>query len=76
VPPKITSSGPSVAGAFQLNGTGPRGSTYHILASTNLGLPRTNWLALTNAVFSGGVFTFTDRQATNYPLRFYQVVTP
>jgi len=76
VPPAITSSGPSVAGAFQLNGTGPRGSTYHVLASTNLGLPRTNWPALTNAMFSGGVFTFTDRQATNYPRRFYQVVTP
>ena len=76
VPPAFTSTGPSVAGAFQLNGTGPRGSTYHVLASTNLGLPRTSWPALTNAMFSGGVFTFTDRQATNYPRRFYQVVTP
>ncbi len=76
VPPAITSSGPSVAGTFQLNGTGPRGSTYHMLASTNLALPMASWSVLTNATFSGGVFTFTDKQATNYPWRFYQVVTP
>jgi len=76
VPPLITSSGPSVAGAFQLNGTGPRGSTYHMLASTNLALQMASWSVLTNATFSGGVFTFTDKQATNYPRRFYRVVTP
>ena len=75
VPPLIVSNAPAAGGSFQLAGTGPRGSAYHILASTNLGLPRTNWPALTNAMFSGGVFTFTDRQATNYPRRFYQVVT-
>jgi mannan endo-1,4-beta-mannosidase len=76
VPPAITSSGPSVTGAFQLNGTGPRGSTYHMLASTNLALPMASWSVLTNATFSGGVFTLTDKQATNYPRRFYRVVTP
>ena len=76
VPPAFTSVQPWAAGAFQLNGTGPRGSTYHLLASTNLGLLRTSWPALTNATFSGGVFTFTDRQATNYPRRFYRVVMP
>jgi mannan endo-1,4-beta-mannosidase len=76
VPPAITSSGPSVTGAFQLNGTGPRGSTYHMLASTNLALQMANWSVLTNATFSGGVFTFTDKQATNFPRRFYRVVTP
>ena len=76
VPPAFTSVQPWAAGAFQLNGTGPRGSTYHVLASTNLGLPRADWPALTNAMFSGGVFTFTDQQATNYPQRFYRIVTP
>jgi mannan endo-1,4-beta-mannosidase len=76
VPPEITSSGPSVAGTFPLSGTGPRGSTYHMLASTNLALPMAGWSVLTNATFSGGVFTFTDKQATHYTHRFYRVVTP
>jgi mannan endo-1,4-beta-mannosidase len=76
VPPVIASAGPLAGGAFPLSGTGPRGSTYHVLASTNLALPPASWSVLTNAVFSGGVFTFTDRQATNYARRFYWIVTP
>jgi hypothetical protein len=59
-----------------LNGTGPRGSTYHMLASTNLALQIASWSVLTNTTFSGGVFTFTDKQAINYPHRFYRIVTP
>ena len=76
VPPAITSVGPWAVGALPLSGTGPRGSTYHMLASTNLAQPMAGWSALTNAKFSGGVFTFTDKPATNYPRRFYRVVTP
>jgi mannan endo-1,4-beta-mannosidase len=76
VPPVITSVGPLAGGAVQLNGTGPRGSTCHVLASTNLAQPVAGWPVLTNATFSGGVFTFTDEQAANYPRRFYRVVTP
>jgi mannan endo-1,4-beta-mannosidase len=76
VAPVITSVGPLGGGAFQLNGTGPRGSTYQVLASTNLAQPMVSWSVVTNATFSGGVFTFTDKQATNYPRRFYRVVTP
>ena len=76
VPPVITSMETWAAGTFQLNGTGPRGATYHMLASTNLALQMASWLVLTNTTFSGGVFTFTDKQTTNYPRRFYRVVTP
>jgi hypothetical protein len=76
VPPVITGGGPWAVGAFRLNGTGPRGSPYHMLASTNLALQMASWSVLTNATFSGGVFTFTDKQATNYSRRFYRVVTP
>jgi mannan endo-1,4-beta-mannosidase len=76
VPPEITSVGPWAGGAFPLSGTGPRGATYQVLASTNLTLPPAAWSVLTNATLSGGVFTFTDRQTTNYPRRFYRVVTP
>ncbi|MDB6109694.1 MAG: hypothetical protein JWR69_1444 [Pedosphaera sp.] len=44
-------------------------------ASTNLSLPRLNWPVLTNGTLNGGVFTFSDPQATNYPQRFYHVVS-
>jgi mannan endo-1,4-beta-mannosidase len=76
VPPVITSTGPSIAGAFQLNGTGPRGSAYHVLASTDLAQPIAAWSVLTNASFAGGVFNFTDNQASGFPQRFYRIVTP
>ena len=76
VPPLIVSNKPAADGVFQLAGTGPRGAVYRLLASTNIGLPPANWLQLTNATFSGGVFTFTDQQATNYARRFYRIATP
>jgi mannan endo-1,4-beta-mannosidase len=76
VPPVITSTGPSIAGAFQLNGTGPRGSTYHVLASTDLAQPIAAWSVLTNASFAGGVFNFTDNQASGFSQRFYRIATP
>jgi mannan endo-1,4-beta-mannosidase len=76
VPPAITSSGPLAAGAFPFMGTGPHGSTYHVLASSDLTVPTASWPVLTNGTFSGGVFTFTDPQAANYPQRFYRIVKP
>jgi mannan endo-1,4-beta-mannosidase len=76
VPPVITSTGPSIAGAFQLNGTGPRGSPYHVLASTDLAQPIAAWSVLTNASFAGGVFNFTDNQASGFSQRFYRIATP
>lgn len=76
VPPVITSTGPSIAGAFQLNGTGPRGSAYHVLASTDLAQPIAAWSVLTNASFAGGVFNFTDNQASGFSQRFYRIATP
>ena len=66
----------TAGGAFQLAGTGPRGSTYHVLASTDLTQPAATWSALTNDTFHGGVFNFNDNQAPTYPQRFYRIVTP
>ena len=76
VPPLIVSNAPAAGGAFQLAGTGPRGSTYHVLASTDLKQPAATWSALTNDTFHGGVFNFNDNQAPAYPQRFYRIVTP
>ncbi len=75
-PPTILTNRPSGNGAFQLAGTGPRGAAFRILASTNLALPRTNWLTMSNGIFSGGVYISSDPKATNYANRFYQIATP
>jgi len=72
-PPKFTSIASMVDGQMQLTGKGPRGSTVHILAATNPALPAGSWSNLATATFSGGVFSFTDPQATNTPQRFYRV---
>ena len=75
-PPQITSFLPGVGGDFTLSGTGPVGEEYRILATTNPALPLANWPVVHTGVFIGGVFSFTDKETTNYALRFYRVVTP
>lgn len=76
VPPAFVTTGPPAGGAFPLSGTGPRGSTYHVLASSSLTQPVAIWSVLTNGTFHGGVFNFNDNQAPTYPQRFYRIVTP
>jgi hypothetical protein len=57
------------------NNSGP-GGTYHVLTSTNLVLPRTNWTVLTNGSFDGnGNFQFTNAIGTN-PAQFYNLRVP
>jgi hypothetical protein len=75
-PPQFTNIVQGAGSSFRLSGTGPAGAGYRILASTNLALPLNNWTAVTSGSFSGSVFDFTDTQATNFPQRFYRVVTP
>jgi hypothetical protein len=74
-PPQIISS--SFAGSsFSISGTGPVGQSYRILAATNIVLPLNNWTPVTTGTFTGGAFSFTDTQTSNYVWRFYRVVTP
>ncbi|HOX56366.1 MAG TPA: autotransporter-associated beta strand repeat-containing protein [Candidatus Paceibacterota bacterium] len=61
---------------FQLSGTGPADQTYWILATSDVAEPLSNWMPLTTNTFTGGVFNWTDLEATNHPRRFYQVVIP
>ena len=75
-PPQFTGIVPGAGGSFILSGTGPNGAAYRIFAATNLTLPFSNWTALSTGLFGGGVFNFTDTQATNHPQRFYRAVTP
>lgn len=76
IPPNIASAARQTNGAFQVSGTGPHGAAFRLLATTNLSLPRANWPVLTNGTLSGGVFTYSDSQATNYPQRFYRIAAP
>ncbi len=65
-------------GSFIMSGTNNSGSggTYHVLTSTNLLTPRTNWTVFTNASFdSSGKFAFTNVIGTNQGL-FYILKVP
>jgi hypothetical protein len=58
------------------NNTGPGGS-YHVLTSTNLVLPRTNWAVVANGSFdSKGNFAFTNAIAPANGQVFYAVEVP
>lgn len=52
------------------------GSTYHLLTTTNLALPRASWIVLTNGTFdSNGNFAFTNALGTN-PRQYYYLQVP
>ncbi len=74
--PRIVEFGRASDGSFKLAGTGPDAATYRILATTNIGLPLLEWAEIGSGSFVGWAFSFTDLNATNYPQRFYSVVTP
>ena len=61
-----------------LRGTNNQGAggTYHVLTSTNVVLPRTNWTVLTNGTFdANGNFASTNSIGTNQQ-RFYLLQVP
>ncbi len=63
-------------GNISLSGTSGLGNEgYRILATTNVA-DSLSWKPVGSGVFSSGAFSFTDLEATNYPQRFYQIVTP
>jgi autotransporter-associated beta strand protein len=75
-PPQFTSIAPGAGGSFTLSGTGPAGAGYRIFATSELSLPFSNWTVVATGIFSGGAFSFTNTQATNFPQQFYRAVTP
>ena len=60
------------AGGFVFNLSVTLGSTYVVLASTNL----QNWIPLMTNVAASSNVVITDATATNHTSRFYQVVIP
>jgi hypothetical protein len=64
-------------GAFQLGFTNVPGLSFTVFATTNAGLPFTNWMRLGAVTeVSPGQFQFTDSQATTDAQRFYRVRSP
>jgi hypothetical protein len=50
---------------------------FSVLTSTNVALPLGQWSILGPALpYAPGQYQFTDLAATNYPQRFYRVVSP
>ena len=73
--PKLTQV-KTAGGAFQFAFTNTPGSIFAVLATTNVGLPWTNWAVLGSATESStGNFSFTN-PVTNIAHRFYRVRSP
>ena len=69
----------SSANGFSLTFSSPArltGANYTIYATTNLALPISNWTVITTGVFGGAPVIYQDHTATNYPARFYKLVSP
>ena len=69
---KVLAMSPS---GFSLSFSGVNGQSYRLLASTNVVLPLTNWLVLTNGFFGSGLMNFTD-PAAPVSHKFYLLRSP
>jgi hypothetical protein len=64
-------------GSFHGSFTNTPGTSFTVLAATNLSVALTNWLPLGGAIEGpAGHFHFNDLQTTNNPVRFYRVRLP
>jgi mannan endo-1,4-beta-mannosidase len=72
VPPRILSLTRTPNGQMGLIGKGPRGQTNRVFATSDPTLPMGSWSGIHTGKFAGGVFTWSDSQATNFA-RFYRI---
>ncbi|HEY5914170.1 MAG TPA: PA14 domain-containing protein [Verrucomicrobiae bacterium] len=63
-------------GNIGFNFTAAVGQAYRVLASTNLALPITQWTVINQGTAAASPVTVNDLSATNYPIRFYTIVSP
>jgi autotransporter-associated beta strand protein len=82
---KVVTIAPPRFGSIAIVGTsavfsgsnGVASTSYYVLASTNLALPRTSWTRIaTNAFDVNGHFAFTNSLTPPLPQRFYQIQLP
>jgi hypothetical protein len=73
----VTCTTAITGGAFQMRFTNCVGGLFGVLATTNVSLPLTNWMALSGVMeIAPGQFQFSDPQATNGGQRFYRLYAP
>lgn len=78
-PPQLTGPAFSSAGggSFQFAFTNAADTDFTVLASTNIALPLADWTPIGDAAQnSPGQYQFSDGDVTNYPERFYSIVSP
>lgn len=62
---------------FQFTFTNSNNVTFSVLASTNLGLPATEWTVLGTATnIGGGLYQFGNPISPGFPQRFYRLRFP
>jgi uncharacterized repeat protein (TIGR03803 family) len=75
--PRFTGIARLPGGSIRVTGAGLAGSTFKLLAFTQLTAPHAASTVLTNGVFDPeGNFSFTDTGAATIPARFYRISTP
>jgi hypothetical protein len=75
VRPQFAALAQTTDGNFQFDGAGAAGVTYELDAATNLAPPIV-WDFVTNAVADqNGLFQLWDLSATNFPQRFYRIIS-
>ncbi len=75
-PARLTGVTASPNGVAQIQGLGLSNLTYAIQAATNLN-PVIQWSAIGAALANtNGLFSFTDTNAPQFPMRFYRAISP
>ena len=68
----ISLQGAPGSSSVQFNLTGTSGSTYTLSVSTNL----VTWSNLVTFIMTNGAVQYNDSTASNYPTRFYRLISP
>ena len=75
VAPQFGSLSQRPDGNYDFTGTGAAYTTYDLVAATNLS-PPVAWLLITTGTANAtGNLQLSDLQATNFPIRFYRIVS-
>jgi hypothetical protein len=74
--PLINGLTPSADGTgLLLSFSGQTGQSYQVLGATNLTLPLSQWVILTNGVFGTDIVTLTSAMTNSFQM-FYRLVSP
>ncbi|MEI6076157.1 MAG: polysaccharide lyase 8 family protein [Verrucomicrobiota bacterium] len=75
IAPGLTGTPALDSNGFRFSFSGRSGQNYHVLVSTNLGSPITNWQVLSGGNFGAGTINFTD-SAPMSAQKFYRITSP